>query len=85
MNKPTKSRLFTVYNRARGVAHQGVIDRGRVDRALGILQTKEREEKYYTTISGCDCPDSQYHPNTICKHRLALMMSKRINQMRGVL
>jgi hypothetical protein len=46
----------------------------RVNKALGILMTKDYVNKYYTTMTSCTCPDSSQRGLFVCKHRLALMM-----------
>ena len=76
-----KSKLFTVYNRARGAAHRGALDTGRVNRALGIAQSKvyRGREPYVTTLAQCTCPDYQYR-HAICKHMIALFLKTRIEQ-----
>lgn len=73
-----KSKLFSVYNKARVAARNGRLDTGRVNRALGVAQSKNARP-YNTTITSCDCPDSLYRGAT-CKHRVALMMQKRMEQ-----
>ena len=75
-----KSKLFTVYNRAKAVAHQGKLEPKRVNRALGIAQSREYPAKYVTTINSCTCPDSQYR-HAICKHRLALAIKVRMSEI----
>jgi len=46
----------------------------RLNKALGIAQTKKYERPYYMTIDTCTCPDSVQRTNIVCKHRLALML-----------
>ena len=76
-----KSKLFTVYNRARGAAHQGTLDAGRVNRALGIAQSKvyRGRESYVTTLAQCTCPDHQYR-HVICKHMIAKMIKIKMKK-----
>jgi hypothetical protein len=71
-----KSQIFTQYNKARKAVSDGILERGRVNRALGIAQSKS-ERKYETTVGHCTCPDSTYRPGVVCKHRIALMMEIR--------
>ena len=80
--KFNRSQLFSVYNKARAAARQGKLDEGRVNRALGILQSNtgaDRISKYQATGRGCSCPDSQ-HGHT-CKHRIALWIAKRAGEL----
>lgn len=58
-----KSRLFTSYNHMRGA---GAVERGRLNRALGLVQSGE-ERPYVTTETSCTCPDFQYRGGA-CKH-----------------
>lgn len=75
----TKSELFSMYNKARAAAKHGKLEAGRVNRALGILQTKDYISKYHTTIKSCDCEDHKRH-QVPCKHMVALMIERRIAQ-----
>ena len=65
-----KSGLFRRYNRLR---YLGLIERRRLNRALGMA-LRQIIRPYTTTLYTCDCPDSQYR-GLVCKHRAALMLS----------
>ena len=69
-----KSSLFINYNAARTLVRDGLLDSGRLNRALGLAQTKHPVLAYRTTSLGCTCPDAQYRPNLVCKHRLSLFL-----------
>lgn len=71
----TKSQIFTAYNKARRAAQNGKLDIARVNRALGLLQSRT-PRPYATTVKGCDCEDSRR--GHVCKHRIAAMMTVRI-------
>lgn len=76
-----KKLIFQVYNQAKVAARDGKIDMARLNRALGILQSKncaERIEKYQASTTSCNCPD---HTKTgkACKHMLAAMVIYRAN------
>lgn len=64
-----KSRLFTRYNHLRSA---GDVERGRLNRALGLAQSGE-ERPYITTATSCTCPDFKYRGGT-CKHVAALQL-----------
>ena len=74
-----RSALFRVYNKARAAARRGELDEKRVNEALGILQRRNYERPYRTTIWYCDCPDSVYR-GIVCKHRIALQIRHRMTQ-----
>ena len=79
------SATMTVYNRAKAWARSsGLTDEGRVNRALGILKAEGALEravvKYGATTSECFCPDNQ-HSGNVCKHRIALMLYVRHQQI----
>jgi hypothetical protein len=76
----TKSELFTQYNKAKAAAKQGKLDAKRVDRALGIAQSKNYPHSYQTTIKSCNCVDHRRNPNIVCKHMVKKMMEVRIDQ-----
>lgn len=76
----TKSEIFTQYNKARAAARQGKLDPKRVNRALGIAQTKAPEQKYVTTIKTCNCIDHQQHPSVACKHMIARMIEVKVER-----
>jgi hypothetical protein len=62
----SKSRLFKNYNAARSLG----LDRGRLNKALGIAQSKAAP-RYGATADFCRCRDAKYRPWVICKHRIA--------------
>lgn len=76
----TKSEIFTQYNKAMAAARQGKLDPKRVNRALGIAQTKAPEQKYITSIKSCNCVDHQQHPSVACKHMIARMIEVKIDR-----
>ena len=68
----TPSEVFSTYNRIRARMRHARIDTARLNRALGIVQTKVYEWKYVTTQQSCDCADMRYRrPVGGCKHVLA--------------
>ena len=73
-----KSALFSIYNVARTK-----VERGRVNRALGLLQRKDgghsKFQQYHTTLAHCDCTDFAYKDRW-CKHQLALALQKRAGE-----
>ena len=69
-----KSSLFINYNAARTLVRVGLLDAGRLNRALGLAQTKAPAVTYRTTSYACSCPDAQYRPMVVCKHRLSLFL-----------
>lgn len=69
-----QSALFTAYNAARRLAREGKLDASRLNRALGVAQSKA-PSRYVTTAERCSCPDSQYRKAT-CKHQLALALKE---------
>lgn len=64
----SRSALFTAFNCAKRLP----VDRGRLNRALGLAQSKA-PIGYGATADECDCPDSRYSGWT-CKHRLASVL-----------
>jgi hypothetical protein len=75
----TKSEIFTQYNKARAAARQGKLDPKRVNRALGIAQTKATEQKYITSIKSCTCEDHKRN-STPCKHMIARMIEVKVER-----
>lgn len=78
----SKSQLFAIYNKARKAARQGKLDLGRLNRALGILQSYEgpaRMARYQARISACACPDAKR--GQICKHRISAMIIRRAAEL----
>lgn len=88
MTKPefTKSELFTAYNKARAIARRAgdVKQIERLNKALGILQTKDyysgERAVYMPSYFSCGCKDWQYRHAARraytggCKHMLAEAM-----------
>jgi hypothetical protein len=72
----TKSELFTQYNRARAAARKGLLDPKRVNKALGLAQSKTARP-YLTTTKSCSCPDRYYHPDKPCYHMIEKMLEYR--------
>lgn len=81
--RPTKSELFTTYNKMRAAARRDGDTKQieRLNKALGILQSKtyyqgERAE-YQPTVGACGCKDWEFHfaarrrYTGPCKHMLA--------------
>jgi hypothetical protein len=73
-----KREVFRQYNHAKQVT-----DRGRANRALGLLMSKtkfkEKIQEYQTTYYECHCPDSEIR-NMLCKHRIAFVINWRAIQ-----
>ncbi len=69
----SKSVIWSNYNAARQLVRDGLLDAGRLNRALGVAQSRQ-ERTYHTTSTRCDCPDSTYRPGFVCKHRIALVL-----------
>ena len=71
-----RSGLFRSYNLAVPLAHSGRLERGRLDRGLGLAlrRAKYYHEKYGTTLTQCGCPDTLYRPAVLCKHRIAVQL-----------
>jgi hypothetical protein len=79
-NTPTKSEIFTVYNKARAAARRdGDLKRiERLNKALGILLSADyftgNKADYAPTINTCECKDFQYRHaarrdyHGVCKH-----------------
>ena len=80
----TKNELFSIYNQARVAARNGKISLLRINRALGILQSRDggkaKFTEYHTTTHYCRCMDNSKNPSGICKHRLAKMMELRVRE-----
>jgi len=73
LSRTQRSAIFTSYNRQRAA---GDVERGRLNRALGLAQSGE-ERPYATTLDHCTCPDWQYRISKQggqCKHQLALAL-----------
>lgn len=65
----SKSTIFTAYNAAKTLD----LDRGRLNRGLGIAQS-HMMRKYETTSTSCTCADHRYRSVT-CKHMISLMLT----------
>jgi hypothetical protein len=85
-----KSTLFSVFNKAR--AKGAGLDRGRVNRALGLIQSGKIKlladgsaaggcngTTYLVTKHGCTCPDATYR-GIWCKHRVARGILVRMSE-----
>ncbi len=78
---PTKSEIFSVYNKARKAARQGKLDEDRLNRALGLIQRKDGGARpYMTTAKTCTCPDFT-RTGKPCKHIIKNWMQIRIEQV----
>jgi hypothetical protein len=74
------SKLMTAYNFAKWYARKTqAFETTTVDRALGVLMSRNRNE-YNTTTSICSCPDSVYRKHT-CKHSIALMIERKVEEL----
>lgn len=84
--KPSKSQLFKAYWAAK---RSGKVDAGRLNRALGIAQSKRWEwdgtdmlitgakgETYHVNGT-CDCRDYTHRRIELCKHRTARYLVMR--------
>lgn len=70
-----KSSIFHIYNiLKKDTKTTPSITLQRLNKALGIVMTKEYNLKYYTTMTSCTCPDSSQRGFYVCKHRLAFFM-----------
>ena len=74
--RPSKSLLFSSYNRIKARARRSGQDTKRVDRALGLAQTTKRAARpYRTDNSACSCADNFYR-RVKCKHMIALELAQ---------
>ena len=93
ISQPTKSEIFTVYNKLRAAlrltGNQKAIER--INRALGILQSKalfEKLSEYRPTQGDCTCKDWEYRfarkraYTGICKHSMVVIMLDLIGELR---
>lgn len=76
---PTKSEIFSIYNKARKAARQGKLNPAHVNKALGLLLSG-KERPYVTTLKTCTCPN--WRSGIPCKHQVKRMMEYRIEQER---
>lgn len=81
MPKSLKSQIFRNYNLARAFVRDGKLDKGRLDRGLGIALTCRAEAcvdshiaRYNTTPTSCECPDRKYGNGRLCKGMIALSL-----------
>lgn len=82
-NRPTKSEIFTAYNKARALARRAGDTKKieRLNKALGILLSADyytgEKAEYQSTYFSCGCKDWQYRHaarrayHGPCKHMLA--------------
>lgn len=82
-NDFTKSELFQALNKSRAaIRAKGVnIDKGRLNRAFGMVQAKNCIRPYKTTVRECNCQDSRN--GHICKHRIALTILHYAGKIRN--
>ena len=73
-DQSTRREIFVRYNTLRARYRAMGHELGRVNRGLGLAQKTCQESEYNTTTHGCDCPDTQYRPWEICKHRLSILI-----------
>jgi hypothetical protein len=95
-NRFSKSELFAAYNQARAFArkHHDQVDEPRLDRALGIIQTREYytgdRAEYGPTVHACGCKDWEFHNarrrgyTGPCKHMLAEAILNELAQRQAV-
>ena len=69
MQSISRSNLFTSYNAAKSIG----IERGRLNRALGLAQTNKAPRPYITTPVSCTCADFRYR-HVRCKHMISLAL-----------
>ena len=84
MTTSQRSAIFSAYNEARAAARKGIggLEPGRVNRALGILQSKSTRP-YITSLTDCNCIDRQRHPGIACKHLTARWIEYRAIHPKG--
>lgn len=80
MNNPTKSEIFTAYNKAKAAARRAGETKKieRLNKALGVLLSANyytgEKAGYAPTINSCGCKDMQYRHaarrdyHGVCKH-----------------
>jgi hypothetical protein len=69
MSQSTRSHLFIAYNAAKALP----IERGRLDRGLGIAQRRDTTNPYGCTAMQSLCPDGRFR-GVVCKHRAAALL-----------
>lgn len=83
-----RSLLFTVFNKVRAIARRNpsLYDEKRVNKALGILQSKDyyADKDYFTTTKSCTCPDHMIR-QVNCKHIIAAQMKAEIDRLQAEL
>lgn len=79
-NQPTKSEIFSAYNKARAAARRAGDGKRieRLNKALGVLLADGyymgKKSEYAPTINSCNCKDMQYRHaarrdyHGVCKH-----------------
>lgn len=87
--KLTKSQIFKGWNASRKAIQKGIADEGRVNRALGYLQSGEaftKWEEYGTSLAACGCPDHIYRASQVgpCKHRFSLWVFMMIIDYKAI-
>lgn len=63
--------IFKVYN---VLKKHPKVEQSRLRKALSLAMRKVAEDKYFTTLMSCTCPDQSHRSQVICKHRIAYMM-----------
>lgn len=86
-----QQKLFIVFNQAKSKAKSNPKIIQRLNKALGILQSKEyyvaEKEQYQPTYYSCNCKDWQYHNRANrdykghCKHMISVVLMERINSL----
>lgn len=74
-----RSEVFRTYNHLRG---SDSVEKGRLNRALGLAQSQE-ERPYETTHESCSCPDFQFRlvgTGQKCKHMTQLLLTEVAEQ-----
>jgi hypothetical protein len=70
-----KRAIFKRYNMLKGdTTVYPRFEINRLNKALGLAQRKNKESRYYTTLTSCTCPDHVHRNFFVCKHRLAAML-----------
>jgi SWIM zinc finger len=76
----TRSTILSNFNKVRQLASTGELDKGRVNRALGLALRKE-PRPYTTSLTRCDCGDwtfPQGPSGGACKHQLSILLAHGI-------
>lgn len=86
-DNPTRSEIFSAFNKIKAIGRRGLWDMGRMNRALGLIISqairgeREEAEDYVTTKTGCTCPDCHYR-KVVCKHMISLYILDKIEESR---